>query len=196
MSEKPILFTDPMVNAIIAGNKTLTSRAKCRFEAGDVLWVKETHKYWNWTEDGEPFIKYRADDSVLMHDNRERYIDDEKLFDLWATLSEPTNYAIDNAARDQKWRPSRFMPRWMSRITLEVTEVFKYHLQDMTDEMAISEGAIYNAPCFEFKGVDAAYGASPKHAYIRLLESMRIIENAHANPELFGVRFKVLEIKK
>lgn len=114
MKERPILFSGPMVKAILAGNKTQTRRViqcperfsnirDCGFASpygvpGDRLWVRET---------------WRADDF----------------------MPEETIYRTDGpaeAADCVPWRPSIFMPRRRSRITLEVTDVRVERLQEIS----------------------------------------------------------------
>lgn len=172
MSEKPILFSGPMVQAILAGRKTQTRRVikplipagyrlwwrpidnhfvwtdhqqgekgnlinlTSPYQPGDLLWVRESWCPAN-SENG-PVVCYRAD----LH---RRYLVDE---------SYPVDYDRFPAGRgawicwasdlesgtEGAWRPSIFMPRWASRITLRVTNVRAQHLQDISEEDAKAEG--------------------------------------------------------
>jgi hypothetical protein len=89
---------------------------------GDRLWVRET---WGpRITNGEPdprqqYVKYRADD-----------VDDspcdENDWHEW----------------EDRWRPSIHMPRWASRITLEVTGVRIERLQDISEADARAEGVV------------------------------------------------------
>lgn len=171
MIERPILFSPPMVLATMDGNKTQTRRiikseialdwldnAKfnpefvahpendmCKYgKIGDRLWVRETWKYNNWTEDGIPFIEYRADGSVLLREHPEEWAD--RVENIWAELSDPQNYEIDNAARDRKFRPSIHMPRWVSRTNLEITNIRAERLNDISEADAKAEGI----NCYQF----------------------------------------------
>jgi len=108
-------------------------------QVGDRLWVRETWQYHDWTEDGEPFVGYRADGAVVLPENvSEEWCD--RLEGIWARLSVPENYDIDNRAADRRWRPSIHMPRWASRITLEIVKVRVERLQEITYEDYLAEG--------------------------------------------------------
>ena len=223
MKERPILFSGPMVRAILAGRKTVTRRivgldtlkpsetsgydwtfrgrapvrsiagqlrhgggcwqdltaAKflklCPYgSAGDRLWVRETWRYHGWTEDGAPWIKYAADDSTRLC---ERIPDEwsDRLADIWADLSDDANMAIDGRAADRKWRPSIFLPRWASRITLEVVSVRVERLE-ITEEDAIAEGAqrFDNLPSTHPYGQDARWSMEAPTATDQCLGSARM----------------------
>lgn len=177
MKTRPILFSAPMVQAILEGRKTQTRRIVkppkgwgdryphcdpasmppavwwwdgdhsrvgvrqvCPYgQPGDRLWVRETWQYADWTDDGYPCVRYAADGVTILHD---RIPDDwfDRLNDIWAGLSSQENYSIDNRAADRRWRSSRFMPRWASRITLEITAVRVERLGELSESNAIQEG--------------------------------------------------------
>lgn len=166
MSEKPIIFSAPMVKALLDGSKTQTRRVikpqpeartwetgrvdpavilhdghwyscdtsdgsshdtpyhlmKCPYNPGDLLWVRET---WAIANCGNR-VPLSRDAWPEWPINRLEYI---------ATDKAP-------AANGYWWnkRPSIHMPRWASRITLEVLSVRPERLQDISDEDAIAEG--------------------------------------------------------
>lgn len=142
MKEKPIIFSGPMVRAILDGRKTMTRRAikgrdvvyqygsvmhrvrradgdhmegmACPYgQPGDHLWVRET-----WTESigGQPGT---PDDGTRIAYYKADGMHGEKF---------------------RGWKPSIYMPRWASRITLEVTGVRVERVQDISEEDAWNEG--------------------------------------------------------
>lgn len=140
VKERPILFSGAMVRAILEGRKTQTRRViklppfdssdatleiyaqtnldKCPYgKAGDRLWVRET-----W---GEVLI-------VNFKSGAERT---------------ETIYRAENETYDKfgmvggGWKPSIYMPRKVSRITLEIVGVRLERLQDISEQDAIAEGA-------------------------------------------------------
>jgi len=117
--ERPTLFNDTMVWSILTGRKTATL-LPTHFVAnkGDVLWVREA-----WA----PFVKLRVAGG-------------ERLTYLYR--STPPNLP---EWPKPKWRPSILMPREACRIFLEVVDVRKSRLQDMTEGDAIREGVWFDA---------------------------------------------------
>ena len=116
--------------------------ASCPYgEPGDRLWVRETWRYADWTEDGQPWIRYAADDARRLCER----VSSEwaaRVADIWAELSSAENVSVDGRAADRKWRPSIFLPRWASRITLAVTAVRVERLQEISEADAIAEGVL------------------------------------------------------
>ena len=98
-------------------------RVRCPYgRVGDRLWVRETHAY--------PV-------TVLGAPNYLRMTDGEPVIFRTDVQSPPGGYT--------KWRPSIHMPRWASRILLEVLDVRVEQVQDMVDADAIAEGILVNS---------------------------------------------------
>jgi hypothetical protein len=223
--EKPILFSGAMVRSILSGQKTQTRRVitpqpkpwepnvafavwrgdepvtlaailqESPFQVGTRLWVKETWQYADWTEDGYPFIRYQADNAERLC---ERITDPwgEKLSDVWAELSDPKNYAIDNKAADRKWRPSIFMPRWASRITLEITDVRVQRVQETSEADARAEGVTIGEPVpGTVNGKPATVVIfEPRQAYAALWDAINGRRPGCSwadNPFVYAISFKV-----
>ena len=121
MNMRPILFTDEMVRAILAGRKTQTRRFGTRFGSapyavGDRLYVRETWAPFGRFAGGETLYWYRAD-----------YPD-------WPT-EKPEGWN-----RGDHWRPSIFMPKDAARITLDVVKVYRQKPSDISQAEAEAEG--------------------------------------------------------
>jgi hypothetical protein len=149
---------------------------------GDRLWVRETFvqgwdiepvtdRLMQFDSEGNELPKktwYRATDSHI------HWSDD----DGWET--------------NVPWKPSIHMPRWASRITLEVTGVRAERLQDSSEADAIAEGS-YPVQVFEEKRYAYEDGTSflnPIDAYRDLWESIDGDGSWDANPWLWVVEFK------
>lgn len=148
MTDRPVIFSEAMVLALLASVKSQTRRlsssplAKC--EAGDRLYVREAFGDVNIY--GMPGILYRAGKHrwSLMNDaaylcaagsmNYDHPHADKYDWDVWVDDLE--------AGREGKWRPSIHMPRWVSRIWLQVTAVRAEALQNITEDDAQAEGMI------------------------------------------------------
>lgn len=154
MTDRPILFSAPMIQALIAGRKTQTRRiAKVRrdinfgceiapneyaaevrdlnfdnapYAPGDRLWVRETfcQSQTGHETAGAFNCFYRATDpDVEGVDDGDGY----SLLNKDGSLKSP-------------WKPGIHMPRWASRITLNVTNVRVQRLQDVSEDDARAEG--------------------------------------------------------
>lgn len=88
------------------------------------MWVRET---WRYFDESNAHIHFAADGTVLP---RQRDPEVRAFFAQRATFSES----------QYKWKPSIYMPRWASRITLEIVSVRVERLQDISEEDALAEG--------------------------------------------------------
>jgi len=141
MKERSIIFSGPMVRAIMAGKKTQTRRVlkggKCRYETGDRLWVRETHVY--------------------CEDDRHWYAAD---LPIQIGIVDGTPVILD--VSDIKWTPSIYMPRDASRITLDVVSTRVERLQDISEDDAKAEGA--RALCTSCDGgIDPKFSLDEQH---------------------------------
>jgi hypothetical protein len=137
MKERPIIFSANEVRAILEGRRTQTRRVLkeremrpfisadrkridagyvCPYgEPGDRLWVREDFRY-----------DIAEGPSVDVHGN--------------PRCQEVILYRLDNDEDCMNWRPAIHMPRYASRITLEITDVRVERLQDISGYDACCEG--------------------------------------------------------
>lgn len=207
-AERPILFSGPMVRAILQGTKTQTRRiikpqppskahpffivcssdkkdeGKWRFtrnidhlsgtvlgpiacpygKPGDLLWVREAHAL-----SANPGLK------------------------PWYRLDHPE--ACGSGPRvDIKWRPSIHMPRWASRITLEITRVRVQKLKAISDADAREEGITdYCGKWWDGSPVVCGNWSGPTMAYQGLWQSIHGPGSWEANPWAWVVEFRRIE---
>lgn len=127
---------------------------------GDVLWVRETWAEFQGLEDAPTCYVYKADGTW-----------DDKV------------HLIDN-----KWKPSIFMPRSASRISLRITNIRVERLKEISEEDAKREGVIYPAN----PGVEN-YG-NGYYANFRLLwESINGKGSWEENPWVWVIEFEVIK---
>lgn len=170
MKERPILFSGPMVRAILDGRKSQTRRIVKG--ASGAFW---DHGGWAPVIDGGRIVRWEGGDHVADAGAPRSACPYGKPGDrLWVReafrsgaaldkvnpaglkpacdpLDVPLLYLADDSDRDghridnfgSRWgryRHARFMPRWASRLTLEVTEVRVERLHAITDDDAKAEG--------------------------------------------------------
>jgi len=164
MRERGMIFNADMVRAVLNGSKTQTRRiitpqpkltersgfewkgylfgagsddretnrnfshVKCPFgQLGDRLWVRET-----WSTD---FANYYPNDRVWYAADDNRRLDIEVVDGVRGIYSPESDVHVPF-----RWRPSIHMPRWASRITLEITGVRVERLASVSNEDARAEG--------------------------------------------------------
>ncbi|WP_065330350.1 hypothetical protein [Tritonibacter mobilis] len=96
------------------------------FRTGQRLWVRETWREWHDVDTSCGCSDHCACSSSTAHPAAYRADGDE--------------LDADDREAGLKWKPSIFMPRWASRITLEVTDVRVQRLQEISEADAIAEG--------------------------------------------------------
>ncbi|HWH38396.1 MAG TPA: hypothetical protein VNU21_01055 [Usitatibacter sp.] len=196
MKERPILFSAPMVRAILEGRKTQTRRVvkrprtvtanyvlrpelydepgftwwnhpdglRCGFsqacpygKPGDRLWVRET---WR------PALEHLSECTGPTDIRYAATVSEAE----WATM---------------RWRPSIHMPRWASRINLEVTGVRVERLQDISEQDAADEGVGALVPPAR-EGNPDQY----RKTFRELWETINGADSWAANPWVWVVEFK------
>lgn len=153
---------------IIRPEEAIVDRIYPRVQRGNRLWVRETWKHADWTEDGYPYICHAADNSTRLYENYPVEWAD-RLAERWAELSAPANYTIDGMAADRTWRPSIFMPRWACRLELAVTGIRVERVQDINNADAIAEGCP-GGP--DVEGYSEANPADPYEEYAILWDKL------------------------
>ncbi len=170
MKERPILFSAPMVRAILAGTKTQTRRI-LKLKWGFDVEERDDGTLWPWAEHPD------CDDDVWMPcqqgeigdrlwvreafrfpaslDHLSPSVCGDKALDAgYRTPWAPTQFEADGSrtgewrgfdtlpekTRPGKLRPGIHMPRWASRISLEITALRAQRLQDISDADARAEG--------------------------------------------------------
>ena len=149
MADRPIIFSAPLVRALLDGRKTQTRRRlkpmrgvrieefqekgphpsgigtvfecprdklRAPYASGDRLWMREAHAFVGSCDPG--LLVTRADYPHCV----------------------PGHYENVPPASDIRWRPSIYMPRWASRLTLIVSDVRVQRVQDISEEDAQAEG--------------------------------------------------------
>lgn len=206
MKEKPILFSTPMVKAILEGRKTMTRRTR------GLNRMNEHPDDWTITTD--------VTDKGILFFNKNGYSDRAKpqyqIGDrLWVreTFFEARKwkhaplfsdgpdfiYRADEDAfiGDHNWKPSLFMPKEAARIWLEVTNVRCERLQDISKEDALAEGVeSIESPDFrKYKEyTEGTFNLKfATHSFFSLWRKINGKDAVAANPWVFVYEFKRIE---
>jgi len=205
IKSRPILFSGPMVRAILDGRKSQTRRIvknggpcavdprfhpaedvarelaqdlrslakRCPYGApGDELFVREA--FASFDNVGQP-VKPSDATYVVMRDGTQVYRDGV----IVPRLAEYAPGASDHI----KWRPSIFLPRWASRLTLVVKSVRVERLGAITRDDAIAEGFPGTF------GTEELEGLTPADEYIVAFRAMNKLA-ADADPWVWVIEFE------
>jgi hypothetical protein len=204
MGNKPIIFSAPMVRALLDGRKTQTRRVLkpqpyaphfahfkdgrieytagpdgfgkfAPYAPGDRLWVREAHAFGWPVSPGDQMPRAEGPDHAVTY-----RADGETPFG------------------GGKWRSPIHMPRWASRLTLIVADVRVQRLNSLTDDDAIAEGAGMYVPGHGFiteidLHTDPGYSnfLAPKMGFEVLWNSLHGPDAWDANPWVAAISFTV-----
>lgn len=171
---------------------------RCPFgQPGDRLWVRET---WRVSSEGNHYpsnekslyVEYRAGAVAGFGQQRSKF-----------RVEEDAGLAARawGKGRSYSWRPSIHMPRWASRLTLEVVSVRVERLHDITEEDAQAEGVERHpeacgwlnyepSPAFE----EVSYHVTARDSFASLWRSINGAESWDANPWVWRVEFRRVEV--
>ena len=224
MSDHPIIFSPSMVRALVAGRKTQTRRGLYtvrsakdgmipatatmmapyypdrmlsvadgmdkyvtlsgwqRRKKGDRLWVRENVKAIEREEDGVDCVRYEADAAIIPIQNT------EKASNQWVDLY---HYRKKRSAPV----PSIHMPRWASRLTLNLTATKIERVQAITVPDAVAEGIRLGRFGWTFFDTDHPNNAwdTPKGAFEMLWKYVNGYESWGRNPWVVAMTFTVAE---
>lgn len=203
MKERPIIFNNEMVRAILDGRKTQTRRIikpqpvmyepgqsvhvsdmindalHCPLgQIGDRLWVREAFR-----------VHSRATDvATLVYKASER--------NSWTEQTHRVPVAVCNKpATPEKWTPSLHMPRWASRILLEITDVRVERLNAISEENAAAEGVAQFRGGFwkHYQPGWTQHQLSARGSFVTLWKSIYGEESWQSNPWVWVIEFKHVE---
>ncbi|WEJ19329.1 hypothetical protein N0B28_13545 [Pseudomonas sp. SD17-1] len=205
--ERPILFSGPMVRAIVAGRKTVTRREiKPRMRSSDTQF--ELHQQ----PDGSWRPLHTFDESCMDAHGTEHPIvcpygqigDRLWVREAWAQINvaqAPGESWVVYRECDNRtdyggpWKPSIHMRRRDSRILLEVIDVRVERLQDISEQQALAEGVrLYtdHAECGDWYHVEGieTYSADPRKSFELLWTGINGAESWPSNPWVWIVEFR------
>ena len=223
MTERGMIFNGEMVRAILEDRKTQTRRimkvqpvlngsfyevygagwvqrmksvpaipghslaSNCPFGlVGDRIWVRETWQAIHDSVDEFGHVEERTYAPSILKE-KDRY---------WHTVY--AEHFGDESREDRgfPWRPAIHMPRWASRITLEITSVRVERLNDINERDARAEGII-DGGCLNCGEPEPCGCVNPQpdatDAFAYLWQSIYGQENWDANPWVWVIAFKRIE---
>jgi hypothetical protein len=205
MTDRPIIFSAPMVRALIDGRKTQTRRVLKLDPAPveyDGMWMWKSGIRWGAVSNPTyPPLPYATGDRLWVREVCATWA----LSDYRSAVyrADETDTEWDNVKHDArtgawKLRSPIHMPRWASRLTLTVTDVRVQRLQEISEADAKAEGVEHDAESQGWWGCAAngVGGATPRFstaelAFRDLWNSIHGPDAWDANPWVAAVTFTV-----
>ena len=212
MKERPMIFNAEMVRAILDGRKTQTRRimkpqpTPCTLQKGGHWWPSNVFKTMLHIEEemqngkggwgglvGDACPFGDVGDRIWVREAWARYNIDQDSHDMAYRATTPEDWPEEG-----RWRPSIHMPRWASRITLEITGVGVQRLQSISPNDASREGLIKLPATGRYclnQGDQYFGGAShdAREVFSWLWESIYGAESWQSNPWVWVIEFKRIE---
>ncbi|EFD82597.1 TPA: hypothetical protein ACNTVC_003595 [Escherichia coli] len=219
MKERGMIFNADMVRAILDGRKTQTRLPikwkQTRFtEIGE----REDGSKWPWSEDAEHACDFwhpcpfgAVGDRIWVRETFQGPLFDYDLMDNYCkdpTPFEKPEFCVYKAdgvpapefydADDELhccWRPSIHMPRWASRILLEITDVRVERLNAINEHDAQAEGVAKLRGGFwkHYQPGWTQHQLSARGSFVTLWKSIYGDESWNSNPWVWVIKFKRIE---
>ena len=217
MNERPILFSAPMVRAVLDGTKTQTRRAvkpaipdgdppiavgmyapsvvlpSGEMDAGTEVFGAHGEEWGRKCPYGAPGERLWVRETLRIGRTHPRLDGGEYMVE----------YAADGAEHpDANWvwtrsvLPSIFMPRGMARLTLEITDVRVERVRDISDADIAAEGVTAEAvrSLYPQHAERDFTRYAPSELWALLWSAINGAESWDANPHVWVIAFRVLEV--
>ncbi|MBJ9010644.1 ASCH domain-containing protein [Citrobacter koseri] len=218
--ERGMIFNDEMVRAILDGRKTQTRRIMKNQPAGDSAdtpaLIRNVVGGFQWYGHyGESSIFNcpfgAVGDRIWVRETFQGPLVSEELLEEYRAYPEKfetpqyCEYAADGGAKPEYcdlddnlrhgWRPSIHMPRWASRILLEITDVRVERLNAIREEDAQAEGVTQLRGGFwqHYQPGWTQHQLSARGSFVTLWKSIYGEESWHSNPWVWVIEFKRVE---
>lgn len=203
ITERGMIFNAEMVRALLDGRKTQTRRPMkfpvhdknlgCKLAGNELAGELSAGNYLN-SAFGKPgdriWVRETFQGPLFNYEQMDEYLEDSSKFEK----PEFCQYAADGGHRPEYqdaddnlrhgWRPSIHMPRWASRILLEITNVRVERLKSISDGDALREGC---------STADMKSGDCVADVFARLWASIYGSDSWNANPWVWVIEFKCVE---
>ncbi|EHR9592458.1 hypothetical protein KU915_000157 [Salmonella enterica subsp. enterica serovar Muenster] len=197
MKERGMIFNGEMVRAILDGRKTQTRRPVkfpfrdvnlgCELSGNELAGEVSAGNYWN-SRVGQPGDRIWVRETFRVHSRATdvaTLVYRASVRNSWTEQTHRVPVAVCNKpVTPEKWTPSIHMPRWASRITLEITDVRVERLNSISDSDASKEGC-----CI----ADMESGDCLSDVFTRLWTSIYGDDCWQANPWVWVIEFKRVE---